>query len=247
MTKPKKSPRPVAPARRVPGSAPQVIGKGEITGYKIPSGPFGTASEVNDALRSIGVANPQFGQKDLDIANNVYKSLAKTASDGLPIPKNVRFIESTDKFAGKTKPLAAYSSKDDALVINPAKKIWNDAKAHAQQQREAGWWSSGDELHIVTHEIGHQAHFKGIGEEGYQISNRLPVLPLGPSGKPLPRGSVSREIFSWQEQTAEQVSRYAMTSQGEFVAEVFAGIRSGNVYSDDIMAVYRAYGGPELP
>ena len=40
---------------------------------------------------------------------------------------------------------------------------------------------------------------------------------------------------------------YEKGSPLEFVAEVYAGILEGNVYSDDIMRLYKKYLGPPLP
>ncbi|MCQ2744252.1 MAG: hypothetical protein MJ230_05605 [bacterium] len=49
------------------------------------------------------------------------------------------------------------------------------------------------------------------------------------------------------QQTAGSVSNYAQTSIGEFVAEVYAKKLKGTQFDDDVMALYRKYGGPVLP
>ena len=41
-------------------------------------------------------------------------------------------------------------------------------------------------------------------------------------------------------------TKYAKESPREFVVEVYAGMCDGNKYSDEVMALYRKYGGPEL-
>jgi hypothetical protein len=41
------------------------------------------------------------------------------------------------------------------------------------------------------------------------------------------------------EPIAAKVSEYATTSTSEFVAETYAGLRSGKTYPDDVMAEYR--------
>ena len=46
------------------------------------------------------------------------------------------------------------------------------------------------------------------------------------------------------QKTAGKVSQYAQTSIGEFVAEVYAGLISGNKFADDVLALYRKYNGP---
>lgn len=46
--------------------------------------------------------------------------------------------------------------------------------------------------------------------------------------------------------TAGEVSKYAQFGIGEFIAEVYAGLISGQKYSDDVMTLYKKYGGPIL-
>ena len=46
---------------------------------------------------------------------------------------------------------------------------------------------------------------------------------------------------------AGQVSGYAKTSIGEFIAEVYAGFIGGEKYSNDVINLYKKYGGPLLP
>ena len=48
------------------------------------------------------------------------------------------------------------------------------------------------------------------------------------------------------QKTAGRVSDYAKESPLEFVADTFAGILDGKKYSDDVMALYKKYGGPAL-
>ena len=47
--------------------------------------------------------------------------------------------------------------------------------------------------------------------------------------------------------TACSVSDYASTSPGEFVAEVFAELASGNKLSDEVMELYQRLGGKIIP
>jgi hypothetical protein len=46
--------------------------------------------------------------------------------------------------------------------------------------------------------------------------------------------------------TASKVSQYGATSPIEFVAETYAGMVSGKTYPDDVMDLYRKWGGPEV-
>lgn len=49
-----------------------------------------------------------------------------------------------------------------------------------------------------------------------------------------------------EKQTALKVSNYAANDPLEFVAEVWKGIQRGKIYSNDVMALYKKYGGPSI-
>ena len=48
------------------------------------------------------------------------------------------------------------------------------------------------------------------------------------------------------QKTAGKVSEYSKESPAEFVAEVFARRMQGKTFSDDIITLYKKYGGPVL-
>ena len=59
--------------------------------------------------------------------------------------------------------------------------------------------------------------------------------------------SMLKDFFSDAEQKAiGKVSNYAKTGIGEFVAETYAGLVEGKKFSDDVIALYKKYGGPAL-
>ena len=59
--------------------------------------------------------------------------------------------------------------------------------------------------------------------------------------------SILKDFFSDAEQKAiGKVSNYAKTGIGEFIAETYAGLVEGKKFSDDVMALYKKYGGPAL-
>lgn len=49
------------------------------------------------------------------------------------------------------------------------------------------------------------------------------------------------------QKTVAKVSGYAQEGKGEFIAETYADLIWGRVFDDDVMALYKKYGGPELP
>ena len=49
-----------------------------------------------------------------------------------------------------------------------------------------------------------------------------------------------------EQNIAGEVSGYATSCVGKFIAEVYAGLIQGKQYSDDFMALYSLYEGPML-
>jgi hypothetical protein len=83
------------------------------------------------------------------------------------------------------------------------------------------------------HEIGHLIHkntYKFFDEAGKESSK------------------IYKEFQNKNIQAvALQVSAYAANSPLEFVAETYKRLRNGQVFSDDVMALYKKYNGPLLP
>ena len=60
--------------------------------------------------------------------------------------------------------------------------------------------------------------------------------------------SITKEFLNTKsiQETASKVSDYAKESPLEFIAETFAGLIEGKTYSNDVMALYKKYGGPVI-
>jgi hypothetical protein len=77
----------------------------------------------------------------------------------------------------------------------------------------------------VIHEMGHMMHFQSSATNFYSLqgaSHRQPMV-------------------------ARKVSTYATNNPREFVAEVFLGLVYGKSFDDDVIQMYRAFGGPTSP
>lgn len=96
------------------------------------------------------------------------------------------------------------------LTINTAASFWKDPSRVAREARRVGFWSSSSPAGVIRHELGHVVH--------------KPTLKLRYGSTP---GSASR------------VSRYAATNAMEFMAETYAGLRSGQRYPRRVMERYR--------
>lgn len=58
--------------------------------------------------------------------------------------------------------------------------------------------------------------------------------------------TLTEEFLKTHKDTALKVSDYAVESPLEFVAEVYAKSLNGQTFSDDVMILYKKYGGPAL-
>lgn len=97
---------------------------------------------------------------------------------------------------------------------------------HSRSLKKNGWLASDHARSTVHHEVGHALHRERLGHLDFQ--------DLRAAGWP---GDTEAKI-------ARQVSRYATTHPGEFVAETFSGLVNGERYSDEVMALYKKYNGP---
>lgn len=82
-----------------------------------------------------------------------------------------------------------------------------------------------DVHHVIAHEMGHALHLQSIGTSAYKKEHLL---------------------TDTEKNIATTISDYATTNSHEFVAEVFADLLNGKTFSDDVMALYKKYGGPIL-
>ena len=79
-----------------------------------------------------------------------------------------------------------------------------------------------DIFHTIYHETGHSMHAQNLGKKEYN----------------------KRHLLTEKEQEiASTISDYAKTNSHEFVAEVHAELMAGNRVSDEIMEIYKKYGG----
>lgn len=115
----------------------------------------------------------------------------------------------------------------DEIQVNQDSPGWKNPN-YAQEAFKDGWTSSDDPNHAIYHEAGHAHWLAHVdqqtrwevdhtdAESGNKIFNRL----------------------------SKEVSKYARTSAPEFIAEVYAGLRSGGFFSDHVMNLYHLWGGP---
>lgn len=79
-----------------------------------------------------------------------------------------------------------------------------------------------DVYHVIDHEMGHALHLQSIGTKGYKKKHLLTDA---------------------EKNVATTISDYATTNSHEFVAEVHAELMKGHTVSQEVMDLYKKYGG----
>lgn len=121
---------------------------------------------------------------------------------------------------------AVYDPATRTIVLNQKSSVWTDPSQLIADYR-SGFKSTDNPDRIVQHEIGHGLHHAAIGDKRFEA---MRGLTFGPA----------------QADIAGQVSKYARTSYAEFVAETYAGLLDGKIYSPEVMGLYAKFGGPEI-
>lgn len=114
--------------------------------------------------------------------------------------------------------IATASPKGQYVNVNPSSPFWKDPNTTMRDLRRRGRVSTADPRGALAHEFGHL--------RDRRADDRSP--------RPAPR-------------VASRVSRYAQESPREFVAEVYAGLRTGKRYDREVMQAYRQEAGLGRP
>lgn len=128
-------------------------------------------------------------------------------------------------YSGAKHVPARYNETTGTVEINRAATHWQNPRASAIAERRGRFWSSSSPVGSLYHEMGH-SRAKGIGNSWLTASRG------GTYEQKLAKGSKARQL-------AGRVSRYAQTSPNEFVAETYAGLRTGRRYDYQVMRAYR--------
>jgi hypothetical protein len=176
-----------------------------------------------DAAKARGVALEVESPDYLQIARDVNKVLADLEARDIPMPKNIAIFA----FRHDYEVLCGIAWRG-IVHLNGEHRCFKDRKGRAKRNAKLGWLSSSSPLHVIRHEIGHAVHGTTAGE--------------------------CRE-WKWGDTTSQEhgeaikaeVSRRAVYSASELVAEMFAGRLAGKRYSEHMMTLYKQARGPDVP
>jgi hypothetical protein len=176
---------------------------------------------------------------DVDYAGMVHiaqvadQVLAEAVERGLALPRAVRvdarpFIRRGRNLLGLPAQ-ADYCA--DEIYINPESYEFRSRRSIRKYARRfylKGYASTDNPGHILRHEVAHLLHARAAGIPHLEELKAQPI-----------RGTRVLPV-------AGRVSRRALESPLEFVAEVAAGIWDGRQYDPEIMGLYDRFQGPEF-
>jgi hypothetical protein len=220
------------------------------TGAEPEAGPstvptFGSKLEAKDFIESLGTMFTGGPVGDLRVFQTVAEGLAREVNAGKSIPPEIRFFQGTaqDGVASFTFGVDTRSMQfiNHRMNINVKSNYWDDPAGDVQFQHDAGFWSTNDPLAPIAHENGHWLHYQNapppdvVAPRSF-VADGVTYPGFTWAGKDIPSGAQA---------IAAKVSRYAATMPKEFVAETYTGLRAGRSYDEDVMDLYRLFGGPD--
>jgi len=128
--------------------------------------------------------------------------------------KNGISIERSDKIPKNMVAMGSPSSQK--IFINEKHPYWKNPIENQKKSFESGILSSPNPIHVIHHETSHLKH------------------------KNIRQTWLNKE---YQQKVAGKVGGYAKTNPSEFVAETYAGMKSGIKYDEDVMNLYKIVGG----
>jgi len=153
---------------------------------------------------------------EVDVAvSREFNRYARGAIDELGVkPKSIHFDESY--FVGRNKEIAALSFEDGTVAFNPKFfKTIDDLERLGKEQFRAGQFVTDSKGHIFRHELGHQRYFNLGGTEAS-------------SGRKLSKGALEElKKGIGKANLPKFVSKYSLSSEGEFYAEMTARLLAG--------------------
>jgi len=220
----------VKPVAATPASRPAVRGRQRLQMYA--TGKDGVVlKKALDAIRNNpfgkGPGNPNYrSQNEADKkARFANGAIAKQIAEGKGA--------SVEFKSNQSSSVASYDQRTGKIQINRSHPYWQDPLTGGKDSRRKREWSSASPLAPNYHEIGH-----GRDKKRLASFTLLARLVAGKDPEAQSYESIANSI-SQNAKIARRVSRYAASSPAEFVAETFAGLRTGQRYDREVMKLYR--------
>lgn len=233
---------------RLKGAPKGVVSRaGKGRGIKAKSAPRTPATSrlkpgelMNAVARPVNtMAKPKKGENPFQNANSVpISERRKVTLANVKVAKN--WLESNGiqvrVYSGSPNGAYARAYLGTAKAeINRNSMGWQDPKSTKLKERRSGFKSTSSPLHTLFHEMGHTRDTVGSVRRGMARTREetwlTPNLTLDPWARRVRGQEVAR--------LARRVSRYATTNPAEFIAETYAGLKTGRRYDFQVMRAYR--------
>jgi hypothetical protein len=133
---------------------------------------------------------------------------------------------------------AVFDERSGRVFLNMTSDYWSNPSKVLKASRQQGWFAVHEPEHVAIHEAVHALHLQSLARQLGDVAQAREAMK-----------AMVRETFKGDQLRAIQkaVGRYGAIAPAELVAEIGAAIRQGRTFPDWIMALYRKYGGPDIP
>lgn len=218
--KPKATPKPKAsrsPAtsRLRPGELMNAVARpvGTMARPRKGENPFGTKDKTKK--QNLSIALSWLNSKGFK--GQLYSEGAKLRGQAI-----ARFIPSTPVVRYNKDGSQSRVITQGELQLNQSNNYWRNPRSSNTRNRATGFLSTSSPVGTLYHEIGHSRD-KRLSLPGY-VRNW---------------GTAYSGTKQETKAIARRVSRYATTNPAEFIAETYAGLKTGRRYDFQVMRAYR--------
>lgn len=199
--------------------------------------PAETLDEARKYAKDVlGVEYDSFSTRkmNLDVANEINRTILQYQKE---FSKNGISLSNIMEISKRTRWCAAYNRGYRAMLLKSvdSKNALKNMEKDAQRNKSSGWWSTGDSMTAIRHELGHAVD-QAIGtEEKREAVSKIRKDILNKINADetifidyLKAGKTLQECLDATSQAGEYISGYALTSDGEMIAESVAEYMAGN-------------------
>jgi hypothetical protein len=186
--------------------------------------PANTIEEAKEYLKEVlGLSSSDFDVVNIDYAN----MLNETITDYYNTFGNLHDLGVLDeiRIVPKLASVAGYQPAMDSVLLKKrdvsSKNAVNKSLKEAKEQREFGWWATGTEKTILSHELGHAVHHAFVPDALYdpkksQLEN---LFEETKANLGVTKWQGCNEDMDKIKECGEVLSYYGLRNVNEFVAE----------------------------
>lgn len=184
------------------------------------------------------MAKPRKGENPFTDANKVPLSQRRKVALG-NVKAAKKWLEAkgiqVTVFSGGQTVNARAPKGGGRVDLNRNSPTWIDPAGYKARERRSGHKSTSSPVHTLWHEMGHARDTVGNVRTKMALTRKETWLTPNLTLDPWQRRVRGQEVAK----LARRVSRYATTNPSEFIAETYAGLKTGRRYDHQVMRAYR--------